>query len=206
MYKNIIISIICAFGVIGMLSGLLLFDRHISSKKYINYVSLLKEEQKQVKYDYENQIKWMQYAFKLELNSVVAENVNITKERDTLLTEVSELKELITSTVTSGKLVTYDITLSHYTASKDETDSRPWETATGTRPVVGRTLALSRDLFQHLRGRKVYVRGIGVFTVEDTMAPRWSRRGDLLVSSKSEAKKLGVKKNVKIVVLPDDIM
>jgi 3D (Asp-Asp-Asp) domain-containing protein len=206
MYKNIIISIICAFGVIGMLSGLLLFDRHMSSQKYINYVAQIREEQKQLKDDYENQIKWMQYAFKLELNSVVAENVNVTKERDTLLTEVSELKELITSTVTSGKVVSYDITLSHYTASRDETDSRPWETATGTRPVVGRTLALSRDLFQHLRGRKVYVRGIGVFTVEDTMNARYSRRGDLLVSSKSEAKKLGVKKNVKIVVFPENML
>ena len=201
-----IISIICAFGVISMLSGLLLFDRHISSKKYINYVSQLNKEKIQLKDDYEHQIKWMQYAFKLELNSVVTENVNITKERDALLTEVSELKELITSTVTSGKLVTYDITLSHYTASADETDSRPWETATGTKPVVGKTLALSRDLFQHLRGRKVYVRGIGVFTVEDTMNARYSRHGDLLVSSKLEAKKLGVKKNVKIVVLPEDIM
>jgi 3D (Asp-Asp-Asp) domain-containing protein len=206
MYKNIIISIICAFSVIGMLSGLLLFDRHMSSQKYINYVAQIREEQKQLKDDYENQIKWMQYAFKLELNSVVAENVNVTKERDTLLTEVSELKELITSTVTSGKVVSYDITLSHYTASRDETDSRPWETATGTRPVVGRTLALSRDLFQHLRGRKVYVRGIGVFTVEDTMNARYSRRGDLLVSSKSEAKKLGVKKNVKIVVFPENML
>jgi 3D (Asp-Asp-Asp) domain-containing protein len=206
MYKNIIISIICAFSVIGMLSGLLLFDRHMSSQKYINYVAQIREEQKKVKDDYENQINWMQHTFKLELDSKAAENFNITKERDALLTEVGELKELITSTVTSGKLVTYDITLSHYTASVDETDSRPWETATGTRPVVGRTLALSRDLFQHLRGRKVYVRGIGIFTVEDTMNARYSRRGDLLVSSKSEAKKLGVKTNIKLVVLPENLM
>jgi 3D (Asp-Asp-Asp) domain-containing protein len=59
-------------------------------------------------------------------------------------------------------------------------------------------------LFKYLRGKKVWIEGLGVFTVEDTMNPRFTNKGDLLVRTKTEAKKLGVKK-VTLVVLPDKV-
>lgn len=190
--------------IVGMVAGLL------KTEQYRNSINILKinaghqNELNSIKSNYEIQMGLMREAFKAELTTCTVEKDAAVRERDSLAVEVKQLKELVEAIhVDSNKIVTYKIELSHYTASRDETDSTPNITATGSKPVVGRTLALSRDLFAHLKGKKVYIRGMGVFTVEDTMNPRYSRRGDLLVASKSEAFKLGVKKDVKIVVLPD---
>lgn len=138
-------------------------------------------------------------------NSSEGEIERLTKINMELLAQNKSLIEQLDSVHTvEDKLLKYRITLSHYTASVDETDSNPQETATGTKPVVGRTLAVSRDLFKYLRGKRVWIEGLGVFTVEDTMNPRYTNQGDLLVRTKYEAKKLGTKK-VTMIVLPDKI-
>lgn len=199
------LSLLSGSMIVGMVAGLL------KTEQYRNNINVLKVEVahanalNSVKSNSEIQMELMRDAFRAELTAALVEKDAVVRERDSLAEEVSQLKELVESIHIEGKkkILTYNIELSHYTASRDETDSTPHVTATGSKPVVGRTLALSRDLFSHLKGKKVYIKGMGVYTVEDTMNPRYARRGDLLVASKSEARKLGVKKDVKIVVLPD---
>lgn len=198
-------SLLAGSIIVGMVAGLLKTEQYRNSINILKIDAAHQNELSSIKSNYEMQMGLMREAFKAELTACTVEKDAVVRERDSLAVEVDQLKELVEAihVDSKNKIVTYKIELSHYTASRDETDSTPNITATGSKPVVGRTLALSRDLFAHLKGKKVYIRGMGVFTVEDTMNPRYSRRGDLLVASKSEAFKLGVKKDVKIVVLPD---
>ncbi len=74
-------------------------------------------------------------------------------------------------------------------------------TAIGTRIRPG-IVAVSRDLLRagwHF-GKKVYIEDLGVFTIEDTMSPRFSKRIDVAVSDMHHAKRIG-KRPGKLVVL-----
>ena len=77
-------------------------------------------------------------------------------------------------------------------------DSDHTKTATMTRPVVGRTVAISDELFNlGWLGNKIYIDGFGVFLAEDRMGP--SIKGkcvDICVSSKKKAFQLGKRYNV----------
>lgn len=84
----------------------------------------------------------------------------------------------------------YELTVTAYTASEDETDSTPNQTSLMVKPVVGRTIAVSRDL-RKFYGAKVWIEGFGVRVVEDTMNKRYSKRVDILVGSKEQARKIG---------------
>lgn len=90
------------------------------------------------------------------------------------------------------------VTATAYTASKDECDGQPHNTALMTRPTVGSTIAVSRDL-SYLLGKKVYVEGHGVRRVEDLMNARFKNRIDVLVPDKAYARRFGVKHNIKVV-------
>lgn len=92
------------------------------------------------------------------------------------------------------------VDMSFYTASEDETDSDPTITAIMTKVKVGRTVAVSHDLM-HWLGRKIYIKGRGVFLVEDLMNARYTGRIDVLVASKAIARELGVQSNTKVVLL-----
>ena len=77
-------------------------------------------------------------------------------------------------------------------------DSDHTKTATMTRPVVGRTVAISDELFNlGWLGNKIYIDGFGVFLAEDRMGP--SIKGkciDICVSSEKKAFQLGKKRNI----------
>jgi 3D (Asp-Asp-Asp) domain-containing protein len=80
-----------------------------------------------------------------------------------------------------------------YTSCICETDSTPDLTASLTAPQRG-TIALSRDLLREFTpgapfrfGDQVELIGVGVFRVEDTMAPRWHRRADIWLPTREEA-------------------
>jgi 3D (Asp-Asp-Asp) domain-containing protein len=60
-------------------------------------------------------------------------------------------------------------------------------------------VAVSRDLMGYL-GRRVYVKGMGVFRVEDLMAERFEKSIDFFFDNKEEALKFG-KKKVEVVFL-----
>lgn len=108
-------------------------------------------------------------------------------------TEIENLKEKYKS------LEKIKVEATAYSASVDETDSTPWQTALMTKPTVGRTIAVSRDL-DFLLGKKVKINGYGVFVVEDLMNSRFTKRIDFFKGSKREAIKFG-KKELEIIPL-----
>lgn len=76
-------------------------------------------------------------------------------------------------------------------------------TASGRRVKTG-MIALSRDLERNLRmqfGDKVLLQGMGVFEFQDRMAPRWSRKADIYLSTQAKARRFGVKRYVVLVKL-----
>ena len=77
-------------------------------------------------------------------------------------------------------------------------DSDHTKTATMTKPVVGRTVAISRKLFDDgWFGRKIYIKKIGVFWADDLMSPSiQGNQIDICVGSRKLAMKLGVKNGV----------
>lgn len=92
------------------------------------------------------------------------------------------------------------VTVTHYTASADETDSDPDITAILERPRVGRTVAVSRDL-KHLLGKKIYLEGYGIRWVNDLMAKGAKMRVDVLVGTKKGARLSGVVAGAELVRL-----
>lgn len=184
-------------------------ERTLYKKAITTYISNNQAETEALRASKEQSLNALRTSYEEHIrnlqNQTESEIQRLTKSNEQLLAQNKQLIEQLDSVHTvEDKLLKYNITLSHYTASVDETDSTPQQTATGTRPVVGRTLAVSRDLFKYLRGRRVYIEGLSVFTIEDTMNPRFTNKGDLLVRTKSEAKKLGVKK-VTMIVLPEKV-
>ena len=92
------------------------------------------------------------------------------------------------------------VTVTFYTLSKSECDNTPYVNAIGKRPVIGRDVAVSRDLI-YLLGKYVYIEGFGVRKVTDLMNARFKNRVDILVGSKKQARRIGKIRNVKLVVL-----
>jgi len=94
-------------------------------------------------------------------------------------------------------LVFHEIVVTGYASRAAETDATPSITAAMTSVRPG-CLALSRDLLRTFTrnapfdfGDWVLLPGVGVFIVQDTMAERWERRGDIWFSSRDEALQWG---------------
>lgn len=109
-------------------------------------------------------------------------------------------KELIELMIGFYPSTTYsiEVTVSAYTARKQETDETPWQTADLTLSRVG-LAAISVDLKKELGiefGDVIILKPYGVFRVRDIMNPRWRRRVDLLMAHPVAAKKFGIKKHV----------
>lgn len=76
-------------------------------------------------------------------------------------------------------------------------------TASGERVKTG-MLAVSRDLERDLNldfGDKVLLHGFGILTVQDRMAPRWSKKVDVYLDSQEKARRFGVRRYVVLVKL-----
>lgn len=102
----------------------------------------------------------------------------------------------------------YRVKLTYYAPSKRgiNSDGNPKVTATGGKPIPGRTIAVSRDL-KHLLHKKVFVPGKGIFYANDLMARRNPYTGkpikkqiDICVRRVKDIPKQGVFKNVPIAV------
>lgn len=63
-------------------------------------------------------------------------------------------------------------------------------TSIGTKPRIGKTAAVSRDL-RHLLGRKVLIKGYGVRHIESLTNKRLRRTVDVLVESRRVARDFG---------------
>lgn len=83
------------------------------------------------------------------------------------------------------------VNISMYTISADETDSNPYETATGDEAIPGKTCAVSRDM-RHLLGEHIYVSRLGKdLLVNDIMNKRFKKSIDVVVYTKKKAIKFG---------------
>ena len=77
------------------------------------------------------------------------------------------------------------------------------KTSLGNYPIPDKTIAVSQDLL-HLMGKEVFVDGIGRVLVTDSMDDKWKRRIDVCVKRKTKARKIGIIKNVKLIVVSED--
>ena len=100
------------------------------------------------------------------------------------------------------------ISLYHPATRGINSDSDPTKTATMRKPTVGKTVAISDELFYDgWLGFKVYIDQYGVFVAEDRMGvdengdPIKGRQIDICVGSEEEALILGVKYGVVAVKL-----
>lgn len=81
-----------------------------------------------------------------------------------------------------------------YSPRVEETDSTPFITAYNTRVRPG-IIAVSRDLFDKgwTFGKKVYIKSLGVFTIEDLMAKRKTNQIDVFMPKTTQAISFGRK-------------
>ena len=132
---------------------------------------------------------------------VVALLIRVVSHHETKINELSEnIAQLSDSMEAAMPDKCFEVRISAYTPSADETDSDPDKTATMEKPVPGGTAAVSRDLVPKLMGRTIYIPGLGVFKVNDVMHSRFTQSVDICVGSKTEAKKFGLKNHVVIII------
>lgn len=93
------------------------------------------------------------------------------------------------------KKFTRKVVLTAYTPTKDQCDSDPLIAASMRKVRLG-TVAVSRDLFAQgwVFGRKVYIKGHGVFEINDLMNSRFKVRIDIFMWDKDRAIKFGKKR------------
>ena len=119
-------------------------------------------------------------------------NLNLKKD---------QLKLLIENYKTNNE---FKVTITAYTARRQETNNDPNNTAIMERPKPGWTIAVSHDL-KFMLGKRVYIPGYGVRYVNDLMNSRYTKRIDILVSSVEEARRIGVRKG-SIVLIETELL
>ena len=86
------------------------------------------------------------------------------------------------------------VEVSAYSASKSECDADPHIAASLQPPRPG-TVAVSRDLFNMgwTFGKRVYLKGLGPYVINDVMNERYQMRVDVFIDHKRAAKEFGVR-------------
>ncbi|MCA9756366.1 MAG: 3D domain-containing protein [Candidatus Eisenbacteria bacterium] len=104
--------------------------------------------------------------------------------------------------------VFHSVSVTGYSSRMEETDSTPFITAINTITAPG-VLAVSRDMLRTFTpgapfdfGDRVLISGVGVYQIEDTMNPRWTRRVDVWFPSTEEALAWGRRETYMAIVDP----
>jgi 3D (Asp-Asp-Asp) domain-containing protein len=97
----------------------------------------------------------------------------------------------------------HNLSVSAYTARKEECDTTPNKTATMVHPTVGTTVAVSPDL-AHWLGKWVKIEGVGIRKVEDLMNSRFTNRLDVLMPSVKMATQFG-RKDLQVVLIGESL-
>lgn len=120
----------------------------------------------------------------------------IADYQEKVITEQEKTIQSLNMKLERKQLVT--VSFYHPGSRGINSDSDHTNTATMTKPVVGRTVAISDELFNlGWLGSKIYIDGFGVFLAEDRMGE--SIKGkcvDICVNSKKRAFQLGKEYNV----------
>jgi 3D (Asp-Asp-Asp) domain-containing protein len=108
--------------------------------------------------------------------------------------EVASLYEQLGNTGSEKVILTWY----HPESGGINTDGDPYRTATMTKPKVGRTIAISKELVRKgWLGKRVYIEGYGVFVAEDRMSSALPGcRIDICCASKKIAMCNGKKRNI----------
>jgi 3D (Asp-Asp-Asp) domain-containing protein len=95
------------------------------------------------------------------------------------------------------------LTVTAYSAERAQTDDTPNHTATNNRVRPG-IIAVSRDLFDQgwVFGKKVYIKGLGIYTIDDLMAAHKSEQIDVFMPSTRRAIQFG-KKELNVYLLDE---
>jgi 3D (Asp-Asp-Asp) domain-containing protein len=106
------------------------------------------------------------------------------EERQQLVRQLAELNDI--------KIM--EVTLTAYSPTVEECGPDPFTTASMTKVRPG-IVAVSRDLYEQgwVFGKKVYVKGHGVFEIADLMSKRHTQRMDIFFPSTEDARQFGIK-------------
>lgn len=118
--------------------------------------------------------------------------------------EIHRLKDQIIGLEKTQTTRVINATITSYSPRKGETDSDPYVTAS-MEPVREGSVAVSRDLFYRgwVFGRKIYIKGEGVFTITDLMHARKTNQIDIFRFNTKAALEFG-KQQRKVVLLGQD--
>lgn len=127
------------------------------------------------------------YTQQLRLINSLADNQSKVKE----LLRMVQQKDFMIQSMTRGRVCT----ISAYSPTVSQTDSTPFITANNKRVRDG-IVAVSRDLFSSgwKFGRKIYIKDLGVFTIDDLMNKRMRNSVDIFMFDTKEALQFGRKK------------
>lgn len=108
----------------------------------------------------------------------------LDEERQELARQVAELE----------KMNIKEVTVTAYSPTAAECGPEPQVTASMVKVRPG-IVAVSRDLFDQgwVFGRKVYVKGHGIFEIADLMHRRHTQRMDIFFPNTEQARRFGVK-------------
>jgi 3D (Asp-Asp-Asp) domain-containing protein len=89
-----------------------------------------------------------------------------------------------------------------YNAVAEQTDSDPNITACLTKPTIG-SVAVSQDLYFKgwTCGKKIHIKGLGVFIIKDVMHYRKTKQIDILIETIEEALNFAVVNDLNAVLL-----
>jgi 3D (Asp-Asp-Asp) domain-containing protein len=106
-------------------------------------------------------------------------------------------------------LAAFQVTVTGYSSSVQETDETPGLTATNTSVRQG-VIALSQDMLREFTPGAPFsfhdtieIPGLGRFQIEDTMHPRWVHRADVWFPTREDAMSWGVRSR-RIYRLPEE--
>jgi len=118
---------------------------------------------------------------------------SLSKHRDRLseLQQLMAVKDHLIQSLTKG----HTLTISAYSPEPAQTDDSPFITASNHRVRDG-IVAVSRDLYNKgwVFGREVYIKGLGVYIIDDLMHERKTDQLDIFMFSTAQAMRFGRKK------------
>lgn len=164
----------------------------VSVNNYMNTRSLIK--------GYDERIAGMQAVHTHYANvthDLYISYANLRSERDALARAFETYKKDVEATSTLNVTVTFY----HPDSRGINSDSDPSKTALMVKPIVGKTIAISKELFDlGWLGKKIYIEGFGIRIASDRMNSNvQGKHIDICVASKEEAFKLGIKYGIKAV-------
>jgi 3D (Asp-Asp-Asp) domain-containing protein len=120
-----------------------------------------------------------------------AQIMALDEERQELARQVAELRNMWVK----------EVTVTAYSPTIEECGPDPFTTASmgKVRPGI---IAVSRDLFDEgwVFGKKVYVKGHGIFEIADLMSKRYTQRMDIFFPDTDQARQFG-KKQITVALL-----